>query len=97
MKKRGSAKDRMEELLEFIRHKGNITEEEAVAFCSQKFGLAPQTTFNYLSALERAGLIRVSPNGITPWKTDQSTGTDKRSLKRYRQGQTQAQQNLLAF
>ncbi|WP_449461704.1 hypothetical protein PQ610_04820 [Tardisphaera miroshnichenkoae] len=68
MRGRTSAQEKMEELLGFIRSKGSVSEDEAIAFCRQKFGVSPQTTYRYLNALERAGLIRVKPDGITPWQ-----------------------------
>ncbi len=70
MRKKISAENKMEELLEFIRSKGSVSEDDAIAFCKQKFGVSPQTTYRYLSTLERAGLIRVKPDEITPWRRE---------------------------
>ncbi|MFP3220291.1 MAG: DeoR family transcriptional regulator [Candidatus Marsarchaeota archaeon] len=68
-KQRETAAERMERLLEFIRENGKVSDEEVINFCREKLGVSEQTAFNYLNALERAGLIRVTPNGVMPWAT----------------------------
>ncbi len=81
MRNRVSAQDKMEELLEFIRSRGKISEDDAIVFCKQRFGVSPQTTYRYLNALERAGLIRVKPNEITPWQRKAKESVKSRQLR----------------
>ncbi len=81
MRNRISAQDKMEQLLEFIRSKGSISEDDAITFCKQRFGVSPQTAYRYLNALERAGLIRVKPDGITPWRREAKENHELKAIK----------------
>ncbi|MGC8631487.1 MAG: hypothetical protein ACP5T2_03585 [Thermoprotei archaeon] len=67
MRKKETAGERMEKLLAYIRGKQTISYNDVILFCRETLGVSEQTANNYLSALERAALIRVKPNEITPW------------------------------
>ncbi|MDP7976191.1 MAG: hypothetical protein RAK25_03515, partial [TACK group archaeon] len=86
MRKKISAENKMEELLEFIRSKGSVSEDDAIAFCKQKFGVSPQTTYRYLTTLERAGLIRVKPDEITPWRREAKKTVNSNPLSLFCRG-----------
>ena len=66
---RASAQERMQRLLEHVRKEEHLSEEDAISFCDQELGVSQQTCLRYLQWLERAGLIRVSPDGIYPWSS----------------------------
>jgi len=67
MRKKETAGERVEKLLAYIRDKHAVSYNDAIFFCRETLGVSEQTANNYLNALERAALIRVKPNEITPW------------------------------